>query len=321
MPSDLNSLIFAISLTVFSVVLGYLMPEYRPVWIVLLLVSVAGMLYAVRSLYLPALIDLYRKAKVSHPYGTPISAALVVVATGILFFRGGWWLLEKNLPPAKDLLSFSAEVRSACVSDSGPLTLYMVTYPSLFGETASPVLYLTFMQVTNLQDVASTISEFRVAVSKEPEGPWEDLVPIPLATTSLYVLGKSPASPKVLALGRGTYRLGTPMTTNDMKNAALLLANPILESEFARPIQPHSPISGWVALDSLRHVGLTPGQIYFRVTIHDTANKGGKYVVPLPIRSPGESSMDVNTGTLQVTGVNADISSYHVKYYGAPFSR
>jgi hypothetical protein len=218
-------------------------------------------------------------------------------------------------------IPFSAEVRSAFVSDSGPITLYMVTYPSMFGQTASPVLYLAVIQVTNLQDVVSTIDEFKVAASKELEGPWEDLVPVPLAITNLYVLGIHTPYPKVMEVGRGTYRLGTSMTKEDMRNAALLRADPALEFELTKPIQPHSTISGWVALDSLRHVGLTPGQIYFRITLRDAANKGGRYVTPLPIRQPGEPLMDVNIGSLQVVGLLTDISNFHVKYYSDPFSR
>jgi hypothetical protein len=236
-----------------------------------------------------------------------------------------WILLRPESQSTSSTVStpslFSVEVRTAIVSDSGPLTMYMVGYPSIYGQTASPIFYLAYIQITNLQDVTSTINEFKVAASKEPEGPWEDLVPIPLNITTLYSLGISTPYPKTLVMGRGTYRLATPMKTEDMKQAAILSANPTLESELTKPVQPHLPISGWIALDSLRHVGLSPGQIYFRIRLRDTANKSGAYVVVLPISQPGESSMDINNGSLQLTGLRTDISSFHVKYYGDPFPR
>src|SRR2546430_10520825 len=162
---------------------------------------------------------------------------------------------------------FAVEVRSAFVSDSGPLTMFMVTYPSMLGDTASPVLYLAYIQITSLQDVPSTINDFKVAVSKDREGPWEDLVPIHLSTHTLYSLGTPTPYPKVLRMAHGTSRLATPMTNNDMKLAAVIKAEPALESEMTKPIPPHDTIRGWVALDSLRHVGLSPGQIYFLIKV------------------------------------------------------
>lgn len=217
--------------------------------------------------------------------------------------------------------SFTVQVRSALVSDAGPLTMYMVAYPSMFGETTSPVLYLTYVQITNLQDIASTISEFSVSASKNPNGPWESLVPIPLTSTSLFALGIRTPSPKNLAMGHGTYRLATPMKTTDMKYAAVLQATPTLESELTKLIQPHGAISGWVAFDSETHKGLTPGQIYFRVNLRDTAKKGDAYVVPLPLKKGIDSSMEIANGHLLVTGQVVDISRFKVRYYSEPYPR
>lgn len=252
---------------------------------------------------------------------------------GIMSF--GWWTVhrqphqEAKAAPAQTPAptpqptpagpAFSVEVRSAFVSDSGPLTLYMVGYSSILGPTASPVLYLAYVQITNLQDVPSTVSEFRVAVSKEAEGPWEDLVPIPLDAVTLYSLGGKPTVPKLLSMSRGTSRLATQMKASDMKQVMLLKAEPHLALQFVRPIEPHHAVSGWVALDSLRHVGLTPGQIFFRIMLRDTAGKGDKYVAELPRRAPGDSAMGINNGSLLVTAQLVDISNFKVKYYGDPF--
>lgn len=240
-------------------------------------------------------------------FATILFAVLVVC----LYWQNSIW---KDQKPQST--PFSVQVRSALVSDSGPLTLYMVGYPSMFGQTASPVFYLAFIQITNLQDIASTISEFSVSASKNPEGPWEILQPIPIASVRLFSLGTRTPSPKNILFKHETYRLATPMTTEDMKYAALLNATPALGPKLAKPIQPHDSISGWVALDPPTHKGLTPGQIYFRVSLRDTANKSDNYVVPLPTKK--DSSIDINNGSIQVTGVVSDISQFKVRYYSDP---
>lgn len=248
-------------------------------------------------------------------------APILLAAIGV-----GWVamyrVVQNRLTKIEPPKPFAIEVRFAFVSDTGPLTFYMVGHPSLtadhpsrFENAASPVFYLAYIQITNLQDVPSTISDFKIAGSKDPQGPWEDLVPIHLATTTLYALGSATTYPKTLMMGCGTARLATAMTKENMKNAEIVEAAPSLESEIAGSIPPHSTIRGWVALDSLRHAGLSPGQIYFRFKMLDAANKSGTYVAELPRRYFGDSSMDLNCGTIKVSGIPADISDFHVKYY------
>jgi hypothetical protein len=251
-------------------------------------------------------------------WGLLIVGALLGACAGAF----GYWSIKRQPATASSSSLFSTEVRSAFVSDSGPLTSFMVGYPTMFGKTASPVFYLAYIQITNLQDVPSTINDLRIAASKESEGPYEDLVQIPLSATTLYWLGAETPYPKTIAMPNGTSRLATPMTKKDMEFAAILSATPILESELAKPLQPRIPVHGWVALDSLRRVGLSPGQIYFRVTLSDSAGKGGRYVVPLPIRQGmADSRMNKDSGSYTVTGLRTNITAFHVKYYGDPFPR
>ncbi len=241
-------------------------------------------------------------------------ATILITALGFcLYWQDSIW---KNQRPQST--PFSVQVRSALVSDSGPLTLYMVVYPSRFGQTASPVFYLAFIQITNLQDIASTISEFSVSASKSSDGPWENLEPIPLSSVRLFSLGARTPTPKNVVFKHETYRLATPMTKDDMKHAALLNANPALGPKLAKPIQPHNSISGWVAFDPPTHKGLTPGQVYFRVSLRDTANKSDNYIVLLPTKK--DSSIDIDNGSIQVTGLVADISQFKVRYYSDPLS-
>lgn len=219
-------------------------------------------------------------------------------------------------------LRVNIEVRSALVSDSGPLTSFMVAYPSSFGQTASPIIYLAYIRITNLQDIPITISEFKLDASKESTGPWEELIPITLKGPKLYFLGTKtpdlPPPPKMLTFGYGTFRLATIIKRENLKNATLLEVNPILESEMANPIEAHHLVSGWAAFDSRSHRGLTPGPIYFRVNLRDTANKGGSYILSLP--RPTGPSIDVDVGAVFVTGILNDISGFYVKYYSDPFT-
>jgi len=292
---------------VIGVALVYLWPDKR--WIGWLSLGIAAILAAG-----------WATLEIREKFGSTSASFWGSVLIGAIFGGGAAGLIWQSITSAqRQVPSFGVEVRSAFVSDSGPVTTFMVAYQSMFGNTASPIFYLSYMQVTNLQDVRATISDFRVSVSKEPEGPWEDLVPIPLPTTTLYTLATLTPSPKIIAMTHGTSRLATPMTKDDMKLAAVIETSPALESEIAKTIPPHSPVRGWIALDSLRHVGLSPGQIYFRVKIPDSGKKGGTYVTELHRRVSGDASVDVNCGTIRVVGIRADISGFHVRYYGDPY--
>jgi len=151
---------------------------------------------------------------------------VVFAFTGVLWAASIIWIRNRQPDSAVSKPEpFSAEVRSASVSDSGPLTYFMVSYPSLFGDTASPVLYLATSKLRICKMFLSTISDFKIAASKESEGPWEDLVPIPLSATILYSLGVETPHAKNLILEHGTYRLGTAMTKKDMKFASIIQAS------------------------------------------------------------------------------------------------
>ena len=123
-----------------------------------------------------------------------------------------------------------------------------------------------------------------------------------------------------MKFANGTYRLGTIPPESYMKMARMIAVSPtLLEVEMAKPINAHASIWGWVALDSLRHVGLTPGQIYFRIKLRDSSNKeDSPYVVELPRKQPDNNAMDINCGTMLVTNVTADISGSHLKYWPPP---
>jgi hypothetical protein len=116
----------------------------------------------------------------------------------------------------------------------------------------------------------------------------------------------------------GTMRFSRTMTSDDLKVAAVVKAEPAMESELAKPIPPHTPIRGWVALHSPRHVGLTPGRIYFRVKILDAANGESTYVTELPKSSSQDTATYADSGQLDIVGTNVDLRSLQIKYFREP---
>jgi hypothetical protein len=133
----------------------------------------------------------------ARPMGSLLTFVLLGVSVGGVGGLSLWvWLWRQT-----ESESFRAEVRSGFVSDAGPLTSFMVSYQSMFGDTVSPIFYLTYFEITNLQDVPSRISEFKVAAAKTKRGDFEELIPIPLTSTRLYWVGPNSATqPKRLML-------------------------------------------------------------------------------------------------------------------------
>lgn len=258
----------------------------------------------------------------SNIAGVRKGTRVVAFSVSLFLLSLGLYVLNGLLDPLKSSNGsgglFGVEVRSALVSESGPITLYMVTHPSMFGNTASPVFYMAYVQITNLQDIPSTIREIKFAISEQPEGPWESLVPIPLAHTSLYALGASTPYRKTLAFSNGTYRIST-LVKKDMEKAARLFAKPTLQSELSNAIEPHRTVTGWVALDPPSHRSMPPGKFYLRVALGDTAHRNGTYVVELASGKAEEVSVDVDNGSIEVLGTLEDISGYYLRYYSDPY--
>lgn len=249
--------------------------------------------------------------------------AFIGSALGIGVFHLGQWVGAKPLTttaPAKAVVApFSVSVRFAFVSDApGPLSMFMAGYQSMYGETASPVVYLAFFQIVNAQDIPNTIDRFSVAVSDHPDGPWQSLVPISLRSARLFSLGveSNGGAGGVIALPRGISRLGTPMTPKDLGQAAPLNPIPILEGMLEKPIRPHETASGWAAFDlSDRSRGFP--RWHWRITLHDTAQASFTAVVASP--KPNALETDAQPALLQVAGPPVDLRSAHIRYYSDPF--
>jgi len=257
--------------------------------------------------------------------------AMWLLTVGACVLTGGAldWLSNALAPaPHADAAPSSAATESAkytvgirstqVFTGKGPLAVYMVGYNSFHGSTVSPVMALTNILIHSNSNEPNTIESYRVAVGKTANGPWVDLVPIPLQGTALYMLGlKTVPSPKDAIIGKGAYILGAPhLTTDDMKIAALLQPYPTFESQLSRPIQPHSTIGGWAAFDVRDRNDDAMGNFY-KVTLRDSANVITASVYPLPARKPGDDAeQDTQQGRLVVTGAVSDISKFHIRYFG-----
>jgi len=234
----------------------------------------------------------------------------VIIGSGALLLQV--WIGDA-LKPAP----FNASVRSAQIFDVDSLYCpNMVTYQSMYGPTASPVVYLMYVQIVNSQKIPSTVDQYTVEVSKTADGPWEPLVPISLVENQLYALGVSGTGSGNIVIPLGGYRFGTAMKPDDMKHAALLDPVPKLDSQLGQPIQPNQTITGWVAFDSPpKKTGIIP--CFFRITITDSVHVFGSVVVPCPIGKKTE--MDVQRGLIHATGVNRDLSGDHLRHYSDPY--
>jgi len=228
---------------------------------------------------------------------------------------GGTTSAQPSVQPAV-VDPFSVTMRSVLISDApGPLSMFMVAYRSTYGQTASPVFCLARIQILNRESVPTNIEAYTVAVSDNSNGPWIELLPIPLTSHTLYALGAKGRG-STLEIPRGVYRLGTAMKPKDMRRAALMKPEPTLDSELRRPIQPHETISGWAAFDLPKEKWKV--REYFRISVRDTANRSFASVVAAPRGKQHDPEVDPQPGLIARAGPVQDISRFRVRFYHDP---
>ena len=201
------------------------------------------------------------------------------------------------------------------VSDSGPKTMYMVRYPSSFGDTVSPIFYLLYLKILNADDRPHPVDSVRFEVAKDADGPWEQVESIPLGGVSLLTIADSYVpSNRTIEMRHAAYRLADqPIGQRGFFSG---LQPGFLEDELKHPLKPGSPVYGWVALDSLRHVGLTPGRIYLRLVVGSGSSETSS-VSEFP-QLNDLTMMELNCGSILVTTGSVDLSTLHLKYFSDP---
>ena len=256
--------------------------------------------------------DLRRTRKLSRITWTLLVLAIAFVVASFSVF---WF--QYPLPTPQP---FRAELRSVSIyRGGGPLSFYMARFHSIQGDIISPVVYLTYIELTNLQRSPSTINEFTVSVAARSDGPWETLQPISLLSSELYFLFPiRPAAGGTIArvlFPYGTYFLGMPAKSEYLPNAELLKPSPVLELELRREIEPGHVAFGWAAFDIKGH---QPILGFFRIAVRDAANISHSDVVPLPSSPPGRTMADVQPGGIYTAGSLTDLSKAYVKFYTGP---
>jgi len=216
---------------------------------------------------------------------------------------------------------FAVFVRSAFIEESnGVLSHFVAAYPSILGDTASPIQYLVYLQLVNVDDSPRSVVDIKVSASEEQGGPWEKLVPISLATATLFYVGVSQGTPHDIEPSHAAYRMSTPPSVDDLKTASAILATPNLESQFNALIEPNGDIRGWIALDSLKHNRNSAGMMYLRVETTDSAGKTETNIAELPTKSSNKTALDGDTGRIRIVGSFANLSLFHMRHIGDPFA-
>ncbi len=244
-------------------------------------------------------------------------AGIIFGSVGILWVGSVIWVMEREHRQTAGTNAPTYKIGAGCaiISDNPwKLTYFMVGYKSGFGNTASPIFYLINISITNLQNTASTIEAYSVAVGDSEKGPWQDLMPISLLSTSLYALGISKTQTKSIGFPRGVYRLGTTMTQKDLTHAALLDPSPKLEAELKRSINAFQTVGGWAAFD-LRDRTIREIRKYIRITVRDSAGKSHSDVITIPSQPSQHPEIDTQVGLINVLGPIIDMSSFHIQYY------
>jgi hypothetical protein len=246
---------------------------------------------------------------------------IIFGSVGILWVGSVIWLAEREhrQTARTNAPAYKIGARCAIISDNpGKLTLFMVGYKTGFGDTASPVFYLINIAIMNLQNIASTIEGYSVAVGDTEKGPWQNLMPISLLSNNLYALGKKNTGTGSIGFPRGVYRLGTAMTQKDLTHAALLDPFPKLENELKKPIGSSQTVGGWAAFD-LKDCTIRKIQDFMRITLRDSAGKSFSEVISIP-RQQSDSEIDTQVGLINVIGPIINMSSFHVQYYRDPIN-
>ena len=281
----------------------------------------------------------------SERHDIRIATSLLLITVGLAAARAGHWLTTETILPLPRMVLapilfafigiawyathvwisnkladhpwFQISVRSAIVSDSGPLTSIMAHYQSTDGDTLSPILYLAYVELANNDDQPRSIDGLKFEVGKDAEGPWEEVMSIPLNQVDLVLLleqGKTASSS--LTMCSGTFRMGTAPPKGATANSFhVALVPALLEDSLSTPIQPHSSLYGWIALDSLRHSSAAPGDIYLRVKVSEGASPNELFSVSEFPSSNSKMVMNVNCGVIVTYARTFDLSKSAVRYY------
>jgi hypothetical protein len=189
---------------------------------------------------------------------TQIKAAAIGFASvgTLLLWMVAFLVVRYSEPPP-----FAVAVETGLESENRNSGPFFARIPNGF---ICPVSALLFMRVVNLQDVPSTISEFKVQVQAGESWfglrrQWLDLSLLDGDMPLLYMQGESVSS-------------------------VTLMETPLQTALTTGPIGSHKTMRGWAIFDSAPGFDLVPRPLKYQITIKDTAGKS-LVIFPAPPRA------------------------------------
>jgi hypothetical protein len=286
---------------------------YLPVWFLNITATLAAL-----TILLPNLEPRFRGrgARLFHIVSAAIPVRFVIsILLGFFgepFFRS---------PP------FRTEART--VLNSSPirkqLTPFVVTHGNPSRPTVSPVPFLIYLEVVNLQSVPSRISDYSVAIGRcYLYGwwcKWYPLPTIPLESSALFFLLPNRAPNRtslqnkpIIWLPTGSILLAPPEKPEYLASALLLQPDRLFDTELHRTIPSHETIAGWAAFDHSQGFKVFKGpNVYFRISVRDSAGIENVTVYRTPLYS--NELMSTTMATLTLTGIGRDLRHLSVESY------
>jgi hypothetical protein len=176
-------------------------------------------------------------------------------------------------------------------ADDNLITAFMFQHGLDTAPDLSPINFSLYMQITNLQNVASKIVSYGVQCAPGPDGPWKSLMP---------VLGAA-----------ADYKLY--MTRNGLARAVeIAFEDGYLDKVLHdRSLGPGETVSGWAFFERR---DITPNTIkFYRFHARDLAGvEGTKIITPIRGDNP-PGKRDLQIASIRSKG-KRNISKFHIKY-------
>ncbi len=252
----------------------------------------------------------------------PKPAILVAFLLGVTLLGGSAYFYVKDISESRKVVptAIAAEFRTAIFYDAdGLLSPFMAVYQSTHGTTASPLYFLFYLQLTNRRDTPRKINAYSVAISGHESGPWKPLRSVSLINTKPFYIGTNAGDAPEgfrhsIHYGRGTYRLGTKPDGELLKKSVQLNFQSIFDLKVQDQIAPHGTLEGWIAFGRSDDFFEIKEQIFYKITIRDSAGNSDSVVIRPP--RPPEGETDTGMASMTPIGPTVDLSRAFLKFYG-----
>jgi hypothetical protein len=201
----------------------------------------------------------------------------------------------------------------------------MVSYDDrVHGATASPIVFMMYLELVNRQDFGIKIDRYWVDVGWSRYLPWwHRLPPISLLEYPVYAIGipglptDYVPAPHAVMLPKGTYRFEEVPGNKQaaLRHSMIVKANPIFDAEIQSQIGPHTTIQGWSAFDRADDINDLAGY-YIRISVEDSTGTISSSIVTLPLHEEG--FVDTTDAITTTTNELKDRSALYLKFYSQP---